>query len=220
MFEILKKDIKNLFLSPNLIEYARLPSNLRLFSYYYFILFFFLVIFTISIESLTHFFINKPKIIIPKNITFLKVAIIVPIIEEVLFRLVIRVNKLNLFLFVVFSVVSILYESYILPTDVYYIFIGAFLLLLLFKKFNSTINSACEKNNFILLLTYLSCLLFGLFHLSNFKDIDITNIVVIAYLFSHIIAGFVFVLLRLKFGIIASILLHMLINSVAFLMVS
>lgn len=220
MFKALKKDIKDLFLSPNSIEYVGFSKNLRLVFYYYFFFILFLLFSSAFVGILQHLFVNQPHIVLPINITFLKVAIIAPIMEEILFRLVIRVNKLNLILFVVFLIVSVLYEKYILSTVAYYIFVGVFLLLLLFKKFNYKINNHCEKNNFLPLLTYLSCLFFGLFHLSNFKDTDPIEIVVIAYLFSQILAGFVFVLLRLKFGITTSILLHILINSLAYMMVS
>ncbi|AYN05868.1 type II CAAX prenyl endopeptidase Rce1 family protein [Flavobacterium sp. 140616W15] len=220
MFNLLKKDVRYLFTSPNSIQYVGLRGNLKLILYYYFISILFILSSSVFFGILKHFFINQPHIVIPKNITFLKVAIVAPIMEEILFRLVIRVNKSNIILFVVFLIVSLLYETYILTTTAYYIFIGGFSLFLISKKFNHKINSSFEKNNSLPFLIYFSCLLFGLFHLSNFKDIDITNITVITYLISKILDGFVFILLRLKFGIIASILLHIFINSLAYILIS
>lgn len=220
MFKTFKKDIKDLFISPHSIEYIGFFSNLRLVFYYYFILILFFIFLSVFVGSLKYLFVNQPQIVLPIKVIFLKVAIVAPIMEEILFRLLIRVNKFNLILFFIFLLISVLYEKYILPTVAYYIFIGCFLVLLFYKNLNNKINIESNKSNFLSLLIFLSCFLFGLFHLSNFKDINTINIIVIAYLVSKTLSGFAFVLLRLKFGIIGSILLHIFINSLAYIMVS
>ncbi|MFB9063778.1 CPBP family glutamic-type intramembrane protease [Flavobacterium branchiarum] len=220
MFKNFKKDIRDLFFSPNSIEYLGFSSNFRLVLYYYFIFILFLISLSIFVGWVKYFFNSESYIVLPANILFLKVAVFAPIMEEIIFRLLIRVNKFNLIIFSVFLIVFVLYEKYILSTVVYYVFNGFFLLLLFFKKLNYKLNRQLDKSKYLSLLIYISCFLFGLYHVPNFKDCSLFDIVVIAYLFSKIIAGFIFILLRLKFGIIASILFHMFINSLAYMMVS
>lgn len=217
MFKTLKKDLKNIFLFPNAIEYVGFSGTLLF--YYCFILTLVLILFSIFVASLTSFFVNDSKIIIPQNITFFKVAIISPIIEEILFRLVIVKNRFNYVLFSTCLLSFLLYENFIIPTILYQVLTISFLLVLFLKSFNQKIDISNEKNNSMLFRIYLSCFFFGIFHLSNFNHIHTFNIIIIAYLLSKILAGFIFSLLRLKFGIIASITLHVFLNSLSYIIV-
>ncbi|AXB56115.1 CPBP family glutamic-type intramembrane protease [Flavobacterium fluviale] len=219
MFHILKRDIRQLFHSPISIEYIGISSNLRLFFYYNFIFILVLIFLSVLVGILKHYFAGHHQIILPVNVTFLKVAIIAPVIEEIIFRLIIKVNRLNVVLFFAYLTFYILYQNYILSTFLYYVLVASFFSLLFINAFNHKINENSLKNKHSKFLIYISCLLFGLFHLPNFNEVDVTNIITLGYLFSKVFAGFAFILLRLKFGLSASILLHVIINSIACIMI-
>ncbi|SNR86813.1 CAAX protease self-immunity [Flavobacterium sp. ov086] len=217
VFKLLNKDIQNVFFSPKTIEYVGLSS--KLLFYYFFILTLVLMLFSIIVGSLTNFFPNESEIVIPKNITFFKVAIISPIIEEILFRLIILKNRFNYVLFFIYFLIYILYEKFVIPIILYQILVISFLFIIFFKKFDYKINISSDSNNSMLLRVYLSCLFFGIFHLTNFNHISALNVIIIAYLFSKFFAGFIFILLRIKFGIIASIALHVFLNSFSYILI-
>ncbi|MBO9582930.1 MAG: CPBP family intramembrane metalloprotease [Flavobacterium sp.] len=217
MFKIFKSDIKDILVCPRNIVYV---GFFRKSLFYYFIAFtLMLILFSFFIGILVHEFSNKSEVVIPKNITFFKVAIISPIMEEILFRLLIIKNKYNLVLFSVFFLISFLYEKFVLSTVLYYVFNISFLLLFVSKKFNYKLNISDDKS-LMLPIIYFSCLLFGVFHLSNFNNLNTLNIVIVLYIFSKIISGFIFSLLRLKFGIAASIALHIFLNSFSYILIS
>ncbi|PAM95751.1 hypothetical protein B4N84_06560 [Flavobacterium sp. IR1] len=222
MFKLLTKDIAKLFVSPNEIKHSSFSKNFKEVLFYYFIFTIFLLFITVILALLGHLSGNSPRLLENTEIKFLDVAIIAPILEETLFRLVMRWSKFNLLIFFVWLFIFILYQKFLIGTACLGTLCILFFLLFSSKKFNEAVNRDQLEFKFFPLsfLIYLSCFLFGIMHVSNFETIDLLNISVILYLSSHILGGFVFALLRLKFGIISSIFYHSLINSIAYFLVS
>lgn len=122
-------------------------------------------------------------------------------------------------MFSVGLLVFMLYEKFIISTILYQVLIISFLLIIILKGFNQNMNVSTDRNNSMLFRVYLSCFFFGIYHLSNFKHINTLDIIIISYVLSKILAGFIFTLLRVKFGIIASIALHVFLNSFSYILI-
>jgi len=222
MFKLFKKDIFNLFVSPNKIRYIDFSKNLKVILCYYFIFTVLLLLFSIIISSLKQFFGSEPKLFVNKEIQFFEVVLIVPVLEEILFRLMLRVNKFNLLIFSIWVFIFILYKNFALNITSLIVLCLLFFLLFSLKNNKSKLNLSKHESRFFPLsfLLYLSCFLFGAIHLLNFDSLDILNITIILYMISKVVAGFVFALLRLKFGIFSSIIFHVFLNSLAYYLIS
>ncbi len=129
-------------------------------------------------------------------------VIFAPILEELIFRLPLRMNKTNFaisgFLVLVIGIISTL-KGTINWADSIFVLIFIFSLLCFLKKIPF-------KYFF-----YLSALLFGLAHLFNYTD---ANCFMLFFIIATIIlSATIFGFLRIKYGIQYSILFHMLSNA-------
>jgi hypothetical protein len=148
-------------------------------------------------------------------------AVYMPIIEELVFRTGLRVSKLNLSLIVVCLPLLVL-RGFLNIGWAFSIITSLVLLVVLFfllrkEKVFEKIDKFCLKNK--TLIFYILLFSFGFLHL-NVHDITLmlllfSPIVVL----SHICAGFMFSYVRLKLGIVYSIILHSLNNSIPFVVI-
>ena len=141
-----------------------------------------------------------------KNISyFLTGVVLVPIIEEFIFRAPLKRTKVSFwcfcFGFIYFSI-GFFYRNYFAYG---FLWIAALSIFLLFRyKFN--LNG----------LVYLSALLFGFIHLQNL-DFDYTSIFgAIVYIFPIFFGGLVLSYIRFKYSLLAAILFHSLHNLVGY----
>ena len=134
---------------------------------------------------------------------------IVPIIEELLFRLILIINKRNL---IIFSSITLILSTYNLLKSNYYFSIILFtlsILAVLFLSRSFEIRSIITKYYSIYLCNYNVCLM----HFKNYNGIDGFLYLWIPFLvFPQILMGAFFGYIRIKFGIIYSIIFHMIIN--------
>lgn len=222
MLELLKKDIINLFAFPSKIKYIDFSKNLKQALYYYFAFTILLLIFSIIISCLGHLMQNDVKPFVNKTINFYEVVVIAPVLEEILFRLVLRLNKFNLTIFFIWLFIFVLYKRFIIDSNCLLVLSLMSFVFLILKKNKHKLNITQFEFKFFPLpvIIYLSCFLFGIMHLSNFGNTEILNITIILYVISKALAGFAFALLRLKFGIISSIIYHIFLNSLAYFLIS
>jgi hypothetical protein len=152
----------------------------------------------------------------PSLNNLIKVSVILPIVEELIFRLPLKVNKVNFSLAFCVSLFVLInrldrYLGVVLP-----IIIFGFLLLFLKdeSKFLRKADSIVIK--YFYLLFYSQALIFGLLHLKNFNLNFNLFFLFPLFIIGHIIAGCFFGYIRIKyfFGIYICITSHVLINSI------
>jgi len=151
-------------------------------------------------------------------VTIFKITILIPIMEELVFRLPLRVTKVNLLISLSIVVYYIL--SKLIISNTYFSIIFTLLMAIsgfLFTKESTLINSiSAFVNLHFLKFFYLQALVFGFLHLTNYNlDFDFF------YLFPLFIMGYLFVgclwgylRVRYSYGIYICITSHIIINSI------
>lgn len=144
--------------------------------------------------------------------------ILAPVFEELIFRLPLKLTRLNLLISMILSyfMFYLLRKPTIQVTSVQeiakHIVYGLMCSFLVFSFKESSFSAISDKyfNFFFYVLTVI----FGILHISNFIDLVPSNLIVLApiFTFHQIIVGFFLGYLRLKRGIMWCILLHFLLN--------
>lgn len=149
------------------------------------------------------------------------IIFIVPFIEEVLFRLSLKVNRLNISVFLgvlLYIVLGGKVITFELHNNHYimYIFVGALLSIISYSFLPSRIINLLTKNKNGILI--LSIFLFGIIHVFNIKTLywQLTLIYPF-YVLPQIIMGYFISNLRLKYGFLWGFMLHALINAFSIL---
>jgi len=143
----------------------------------------------------------------------LYVIFIGPVLEEIYFRLLLRINKKNLIIFSInnlFVIAFFIYNKYYFIAGIL-VFINILMLFLLRFITLKVVKSFLENNfNYYF---YISAVLFGILHIFNFNVLSIQVILLAIILTSKQITGGVFLgYIRLKYGLKYSILFHSLVN--------
>lgn len=139
---------------------------------------------------------------------------IVPVLEETLFRLLLKPSKKKVYIyfFVIVSWMSILIflNKYLLAGIVTAVFIlGLILILLGFKNI-------IDLNNNFKFIFYLSAGIFALVHINNLDGINFYNFFITPLLVvPQLIMGFVFAYTRMIYGFRYSVFLHVCVNMLA-----
>lgn len=145
------------------------------------------------------------------------IIFIVPICEELLFRVVLKYSKINLSLFIS-TIIFFFLRKVVQLNIIYSIIISTLVLSSVFSiLYKPNLNGRLEslwKNNTVKLF-YISSITFGLVHLTNFVGFKPIHLLFIPIIIGNqLVLGLVFGFLRLKYtnGIIITSLLHILIN--------
>jgi membrane protease YdiL (CAAX protease family) len=174
-----------------------------------------LLLFTIFITALEFYFKIKIKINCGTGLDlelkrFISTIFIAPILEELVFRYGLTYKNKEFLISLFFSIIAFIYWQYpIIEVINKAVFIFIFYLLinglLFFINFK-------EKQLFGI---YFSSIIFGLVHIGNYDTCLASAILIIINTIPQMFAGFCLAKLRLKSGIIYSIILHILINLIA-----
>lgn len=212
-----------------LISYLRKPEyiktekiNWNLFFKYF--LLFYLVSIPISLFSgLLIKLLNISNVTISlSTIKLLLIGIIIgPIIEEILFRLLLKPISKNIVIFLCFSIGISIRTG--IKGEIIYAFTFSLvavlcILILVNMKYLKIVQRKFLFNfNYVF---YLSCILFGLLHVGNYSPFNIKLLLVIPILvLPQFIGGTIMGYLRMKFGILYSIIFHVLMNSIPILLI-
>jgi len=148
------------------------------------------------------------------SLRLMLIAIFVaPIYEEFLFRLLLRPSTKNYILFVatvfILTIISFLYGTIIF----FSILLGVLLLsLVMYFMGDRSRNYIFNKINFKYSF-YFSTLFFGLMHLSNFTgNAYIISLFAILLVGPQILLGLILGYIRMRFGLIFSIIFHAVVN--------
>ncbi|VDH03539.1 Uncharacterised protein [Bergeyella zoohelcum] len=151
----------------------------------------------------------------PDGIRILLVCIIAPVLEELIFRLPLKINKINLSISLVcFSLfMFFLMKSNFPQNDILrYLFVCILFfscLYLILYRYNDV--NAFLKNHYIIFL-HLLTISFCLAHFGNY-NFKTKSIVPYLIMFSVLLNGYLFSYVRLRFGIQYSIFIHMFHNT-------
>ena len=145
--------------------------------------------------------------------SFLFLVILSPIIEEITHRLWIRKNILNTIVSLVCCIVLVIY--FIFKKEVSLLSFKVILLLILCCVIYIS-NIVLDKRDSKIVL-YISSILFGLSHITNFTDtLSIPIYMIPLLIFPQLILGLMAGYLRLTYGFIYCVLCHFIINLITF----
>ncbi len=140
-------------------------------------------------------------------------VLLAPVYEEILFRSLLRFNKISLSLFLA-TVVIFLVVFFLKRNNTFILLFSAILLVILtFVSFWTMKRISQFLTSNFKYFYYGSSVLFGLMHLINFTG-DIRYIIAFSLILvaPQIAAGIILGFIRMKHGLIYSILFHMIIN--------
>jgi membrane protease YdiL (CAAX protease family) len=148
--------------------------------------------------------------------TFLSYVLIIPIIEEIIFRAPLLIPKAKIYSLLI-SVVIIFSSIIYIENDATQIIVVISILFLEIiywknKKIMEFINEFIRRNFFLLVI--LSSISFGLFHMWNYEKIDLITFISVI---GRIIAGFYFAFIVTKYNLKSSCFLHGINNTIPFL---
>jgi hypothetical protein len=218
---IVLKDFILFLKTPNLenqIEINTISNFLKLiWKSFFIVLIIDAIVFFVISSPLKFFDLFPSQIEINYNYyTVTKISLLFPIIEELIFRLPLKISRknlaisLSLILFVLLSKLNI----YLSISLALLLFIILFFIINKDAEIFERVNALSIK--YFLFIFYSQALIFGLFHLNNYK-LDIQYFYLFPlFITSHIITGCFFGYLRVRFsmGIYLCIITHILINSV------
>jgi hypothetical protein len=152
------------------------------------------------------------------NRSFFFFLVFAPIVEEIIFRLPLKIKKLNLFISLAVAFLFFYYLSAIssMATLKFFLIFIPYLICLGFLIFFVVKTSFLEnfKEKYYIFYFYGLSVIFGLLHLTNFIE-DVPNKLILfspIFTFFQIISGVFLSYTRIKYGLIWSIALHMIIN--------
>ena len=158
---------------------------------------------------------------------FFSLVLVMPILEELVFRTLIKPNKSDLLLFPcgVIGLALVLtlgsqFTWYYTYAGIAVLMIGIFLLLkskLFEKKFLLQTAKFLQKKGIMITLLIVSSLLFGVSHALNYGAFSEINLVILLLTIPRIFSGSIYGIFKIKNGITWSIGLHALRNLIPFL---
>ena len=207
---------------PSIVEFKRFHKKSILRAFRQFIIFDLLLLFIWgSINAfLIYIFDDLHNLITNRNISnhqvlsrFFIVTILAPILEELTFRLWLRVNKINVSISLAVFIALILKITGVLDVQLWIrVFlilpIGIFLYYIL-----SELHLSILKKRFKVFV-YFNFVSFGILHAFNYNFINFTDYFFIPHLiFTQIALGIYLSYSRLKYGFIYALLIHVFHNS-------
>ncbi len=204
-------------------DYLKKPVCFEKYSmpdFFHFLNLFFVYLFLVIPLALTGYIICSVFGIIhePIDMTFIDkffaVFLIAPIYEEIFFRSLLRFNWFNISLFITNLLVFILYM--IIKENIMYVTIASVFLFFILAII--TIASIKKTSNFISqniqYFFYFTAISFGLLHTINFSGnpwaIFSFSLILVS---PQIILGLILGYVRIKYGLLYSILFHMVVNA-------
>lgn len=207
------KRILIFFKNPKYIKSEKINWN-NFFSL--FLVAFFISLFYSPIYLILNLIIEIPenKINLSPFYFFIGMVFLIPVIEEIIFRLILKPLKKNLILILfttfIIIIISLIRKNYLILTIS--LFTVMVILFFLTKKRN-IINLQYFIIKKFKWVFYFSCLLFGFIHISNY-DLNTLNLLIITPLLitPKVILGGFLGYIRMQYGILYSIVFHSLLN--------
>lgn len=177
----------------------------------------FIIINFIGLESVVAL-ISKSRQLIDTRYSFVSIAIIVPLIEEIIFRLHLKPKLINMQISLSLIIIYVINGSILninIYSSVFWISIVTTISVLYLVRINY--GSILKLyNTKIKTITIFSIFLFGLIHLVNIKHLHYEiSPLYFFFIFPQIIMGYFISNLRLKLGFFWGYGLHVMINTIS-----
>jgi len=154
------------------------------------------------------------------TVALLIACIVAPLLEESLFRWPLRGGYLPIYFmcFTLALVTDYFINSTYLKWPIYIVFFFISLIVRgYFKRMNIRRRVVFQRQSFGSLF-YYSATIFGLIHLTNIKDLTLSDPAFIIFVISQFFSGLSMGYMRIKYGLIYSILLHSIFNFIMILL--
>jgi Type II CAAX prenyl endopeptidase Rce1-like len=205
--------IKYLFLSLILIYTGILASFIIMYGLNYFI------VHVLQYESILEMFSKSNNIVSKRNMFF--VALVGPLIEESIFRLPLRINKLYIAISIVFLSYFLIHgkiETFDFTNSISYAKVIGVVVIGSLTYFLLSPSSIDKLNKYRKYIIWCSIIAFGLIHLSNIYKVGQMywqlSLFYPFFVLPYMIMGYFMTNLRLKYGFLWGFLLHAIINSI------
>lgn len=200
MIKLFFTDLKNTFLLPHMILRKDISFSEIIF-YMFFTVFCYLFV-SISFISVFYFLgIDVPKNNWIESLNIFEQVIRTPIIEEIVFRSLLVINNLSILLF---------FNIFLIPVWKFYFSSNTSFILSICSAFIfNQLNILKVKEKINLALIYLSSFAFGILHVESFSNITLYDLQIVI---PKIFVGFLLAMIRIKFGLLFSIISHSFIN--------
>lgn len=146
----------------------------------------------------------------------LKISLLLPVIEELIFRLPLKISKVNLAIPLIIIIFLILYKLNIYVAITLSISLFGFLFIWIKKESDILSIGGGLFIKYFYVFFYLQALIFGFLHLTNyrvdFKFFYLFPLFVISYIFTGCFFGYIRV--RYSHGIFLCIVTHIVVNSI------
>ena len=165
---------------------------------------------------------QKPKI--DSLLIFVIVVILGPLLEETLFRLNLKITKLNMTAFLAVLLILITKVCFFSGMRLYFYLSSIPLFFLVYytiSLFNFPLEGiATFLESKFKYIFHLSAIIFGMIHLSNYETIYWWMIIIIPIITApYISMGYIFGYVRMKYGFLYGLLMHSTINFIFAFMV-
>jgi len=148
--------------------------------------------------------------------TVISYVLVVPLIEEIIFRAPLLVPKAKIYSILISSILVITSLIYIENSILNTIFIIIVIIIQLLYNKNDiirlTVNKFISQN--YLIMIYLTSISFGTLHMTNYEEVDAQTFISII---GRVIGGFYFAFIVTKYTLKSSYLLHAVNNIIPFL---
>ncbi len=171
------------------------------------------VVNVLKYESIVNLISVSTKEIGKENI--LKIVIIVPVIEEILFRLILKPQKFYVGIFTLFFSFYLLNGNFTnanFTEPIFYLKLSIAIVIstIIYLKGNFYVSFIKKNKTYFIVL---SIMIFGLAHISNIKPFHLQLILFYPiFVIPQIIIGYFITNIRLKLGFLWGILLHCFVN--------
>lgn len=214
-------DIKYVFTNPKTIG-EPITNKVPYYFFYFFATFFVLFLLNAFMLLLKKYFVVQFPSFKFSNLNFLSIIILTPLFEEFCFRAILKKGWINIVYLItgMFIVLLNCLNIKLNATIILIYFSGiilAFYIKSTFRCFKFINKSNEYSKNQVLVLVYFMSISFGIIHLINFEIYKGIFNFLIAYVFIKSLSGFLLSMLRLKFGLLYSIIFHSFINFLGFM---
>jgi hypothetical protein len=144
-----------------------------------------------------------------------KITLLIPIIEELIFRLPLKISKINIAVSLSLMVYLILNKSNIYLAVLISLLLFGFMLITIKKDSGFLIRADIFFTKYLYLVFYFQAFLYGFLHLTNYNLDSRFLYLYPLFIISYIFAGFYFgyIRIRYRYGIYLCIATHIIINS-------
>ena len=214
--------LKDVFFNPNKIQLDKRNLKFPFLVKEYILFFLFILITSIaSVLILVLFSIGKENLSVRHDL--LVSVLIAPFFEEIIFRGIIRFNKVTVGFFLISIITFILNKFNVIGEDFFNFIIVVELILFFILSF--IFSSFVEDEypisfKYKIIIIYFLSFLFGSLHIIGFDSTVIFTFPVLFFALMKTLNGFAFSTIRLKYGLLVSFIFHVLANLSTYLLVN